>query len=83
MLEIRQDLEQSIRDKVNSGAFNSADALLEHALSLLDEQTDWLDRNRNTLENSLADGQQQLPEPMTDADWQYLKNSIANNNSSV
>jgi antitoxin ParD1/3/4 len=55
-MELSKELEQLVRDRVESGRYTSASDVLEDALALLEEQELYLSAQRDTIQARIAEG---------------------------
>lgn len=53
---LRPELEQWIREDVQRGAYRTLDEYVEHAVSLLHEQEQWLAENRAEISRKIDEG---------------------------
>lgn len=55
-IRLRPELEAAIRQDVERGAYQNVDEYVEHAVSILHEQEDWLAAHRVEIETKIAEG---------------------------
>jgi putative addiction module CopG family antidote len=55
-IRLRPELEAVIRQDVQSGAYQTVDEYIEHAISMLHEQEAWLAAHRAEIESKIAEG---------------------------
>ena len=78
-VQLKPEQEQRIAEAVRSGAYQSADDVIERALELLHERDEWLMANRQVVDAKIRRGLEELnrgegiPEDKLDAHLEALK----------
>jgi len=55
-VELRPEIEALIQKRIQSGAFSSAEEVIEHALQFLSAEEDWLPDNRDEITVRIQEG---------------------------
>ena len=78
-IQLKPELEHRIAEAVRSGAYQSADEVIERALEVLHERDEWLLANRRLIDAKIRRGIEELdrgegiPEDQLDAHLKSLK----------
>lgn len=68
-LKLRPEIEALIQKRLQSGAFSSAEEVIERALEFLSAEEDWLADNRDTIAAQIQDGWEEAQRgELTDGD---------------
>ena len=55
-IRLRPEIEETIKQDIQCGAYQSVDEFVEHAVSMLHEQEAWLAANREEIRAKIAEG---------------------------
>jgi Arc/MetJ-type ribon-helix-helix transcriptional regulator len=55
-LELKPEIEALIQERLQSGAFATAEELIQHALELLSAEENWLTDNRDEIAGQIQEG---------------------------